>query len=139
AMSSLRYPVLFTENERVVELDGEDYVENTRNTKQPFKDVTDNQTDKDLGTHSNINSYKDSEATKTTLLEGSVKVSGSTFSEVKEANSIILKPGQQASINSSNVLKVKNVNVDNAIAWKLSMFQFENTNIKDVMEEFSRW
>jgi len=138
AMSILRYPVLFMDDERVVELEGEGYFEVARNTKQPFKVITDNQTVTVLGTHFNINSYK-SESIKTTLLEGSVKISGSTIGETKEAKSVILKPGQQASIGSSNILKVKNVNVDNAIAWKLGVFQFENTNIKDVMEEFSRW
>src|SRR5690606_28373157 len=139
AMSSLRYPVLFTEDERIVELKGEGYFEVARNTKQPFKVLTDNQTVTVLGTHFNINSYKKNESIKTTLVEGSVKVSGSIVGEATGAKSVILKPGQQASISSTNILKVKKVNVDNAIAWKLGVFQFENTNIKDVMEEFSRW
>jgi len=120
-------------------LKGEGYFEVARNTKQPFKVLTDNQTVTVLGTHFNINSYKKNESIKTTLVEGSVKVSGSIVGEATGAKSVILKPGQQASISSTNILKVKKVNVDNAIAWKLGVFQFENTNIKDVMEEFSRW
>src|SRR5690606_31471902 len=70
AASSLRYPTVFTGNERKVILNGEAYFEVAKNEKQPFKVVTDRQELLVLGTHFNINSYEDEPDVKTTLLEG---------------------------------------------------------------------
>jgi len=86
-----------------------------------------------LGTHFNINSYADEATVNTTLLEGSVKVS-------KGDNQKILTPGQQAQINDKGEVKTeKNVNISEVMAWKDNQFSFENTDIKKLMRQLSRW
>ena len=58
----------------------------------PFKVIMANKAEVEvLGTHFNINAYDNEPAINTTLLEGSVKVA-------KDAESAIIKPGQQAII-----------------------------------------
>jgi len=76
AASKLIYPVSFNgRGQRVVELSGEAYFEIFKNKLQPFVVKSKNQEVTVLGTHFNVNSYNDEPDTKTTLLEGSVRVS----------------------------------------------------------------
>ncbi|AYL95583.1 FecR family protein [Mucilaginibacter celer] len=133
AASSLKYPAAFTGIERKVELTGEAYFEVSKDPSKPFYVKTAGQTVTVLGTHFNINSYTDEAATKTTLLEGSVKVTGNNGQSVK------IKPGEQA-VNYANDISIKqNVNTDEAIAWKNGKFMFRNTDLQTIMRQLSRW
>ncbi|HEY2582243.1 MAG TPA: FecR domain-containing protein [Mucilaginibacter sp.] len=129
--SSIKYPVEFTGNERKVELTGEAYFEVAHNAKKPFRVISNGQTVEVLGTHFNINAYSDENATKTTLLEGSVKVSSAMVSNV-------IKPGEQAQLINGNI-NVANVDVDEVVAWKNGFFHFEDNNIQEVMRQLARW
>jgi transmembrane sensor len=134
AASSLRFPVAFSGGERKVELKGEAYFEVAKNKALPFRVVSNNQVVEVLGTHFNINSYQDENETKTTLLEGSVKVSTPTKGYA------ILKPGQESVINLSvpNII-VKDADTEEALAWKNGYFVFANEGIESVMRKISRW
>ena len=86
-----------------------------------------------LGTHFNVNSYDDEDNVKTTLLEGSVRF-------VHGVNADMLKPGQQSQLAGDGQVKVvSNVDVDEVVAWKNGMFDFENAGIETVMRQLSRW
>jgi ferric-dicitrate binding protein FerR (iron transport regulator) len=75
AASSLKFPSTFKElKNRKVELTGEGYFEVAKDKAHPFIVATSKQEVEVLGTHFNINSYADEPNTKTTLLEGSVRV-----------------------------------------------------------------
>ncbi|WP_316837367.1 FecR family protein [Pedobacter nutrimenti] len=136
ATSSLKYPIQFSTKERRVELTGEGYFEVAHNKTKPFKVVTTKQEIEVLGTHFNINAYADENATKTTLLEGSVKIKTHATKEIVQ-QSIVLKPGQQSSID--NKLLVKYVNSDDVIAWQKGYFKFNQENIQSIMRKLSRW
>nr|WP_068890696.1 FecR family protein [Pedobacter panaciterrae] len=76
AASTLKYPASFVAHKnRRVELSGEGYFEVAKDKAHPFIVATDKQEVEVLGTHFNINSYADEPNTKTTLLEGSVRIS----------------------------------------------------------------
>ncbi|MFD1628338.1 FecR family protein [Pseudopedobacter beijingensis] len=133
AASSLRYPSAFTGKERKVKLSGEAYFEVAVNKTKPFKVETTNQTIEVLGTHFNINSYSDESWTKTTLLEGSVKVS-------RNERSVTLKPGQQAFTDANTVdIQTSVVDTEEILAWKNGYFLFENADIRYIMKNLSRW
>src|SRR5690606_30804873 len=78
AGSTLRYPTSFTMDKRKVELTGEAYFEIASKTRGgnrvPFIVATANQEVEVLGTVFNISSYAEDKTTKTTLLEGSVRI-----------------------------------------------------------------
>lgn len=133
AASSLKYPTAFTGNERRVELTGEAYFEVSKDPSKPFNVKTAGQTVTVLGTHFNINSYTDEGATKTTLLEGSVRVTSNTGQSVK------IKPGEQAVNNSNSININENANIDEAVAWKNGKFVFSNTDLQTIMRQLSRW
>jgi ferric-dicitrate binding protein FerR (iron transport regulator) len=132
--SSIRYPLSFPGNERVVEITGEAYMEVVHNVRQVFKVKVGNQVIEDIGTSFNINAYGDEPAITTTLLEGSIKVSA-------HGNTQLVKPGQQTivlNIGASIGLN-SNVNLENVIAWKNGFFAFQDADIKAVMHQLSRW
>lgn len=130
AASSLKYPASFAAHkERKVELHGEAYFEVAKDKSHPFIVSTAKQEVKVLGTHFNINSYTDEPSTKTTLLEGSVQLNGTT----------ILKPGEQASLSTSGAIDVTEVNVNKAIAWKNGKFVFTSESIESIMRKLARW
>ena len=127
AESSITFPTAFIGKERIVKVTGEALFEVAHNTAQPFKVTVKGQTVEDIGTQFNINAYDDEQTIKTTLIEGSVRV-----------NQVLLKPGQQ-SINTANHITVKMANVAQAIAWKNGKFLFDQTDLKSVMRQLSRW
>ena len=134
AASSIRFPTAFTGNERNVEITGEAYFEVKKNATMPFiVKMNNGATVKVLGTHFNINAYDDEEAIKTTLLEGSVKIT-------KGAASTILKPGEQASLSHTSQLSQPiPVQTEEVMAWKNGLFQFNNVTIETVMRQVARW
>lgn len=135
ALSSLTYPTAFKEVTRKVVLIGEGYFEVFKNQSQPFV-VSTNGAGKAqevtvLGTHFNINSYKDEDATKTTLIEGSVKVASSLKSQVS------LKPGQQSILKEA--FEVIDVDVTQFTDWRNDNFVFNNESIEGIMRKLARW
>jgi transmembrane sensor len=129
AASSILYPENFLSlSERKVELVGEAYFEVAKNKHKPFYVKSKNQTVEVLGTHFNVNSYGDETAVKTTLLEGSVKINGTT----------ILKPNEQAIVNGNNISVIP-VIAESFVDWKEGVFAFKREDIYSVMRKISRW
>jgi len=141
AASSIRYPVAFTGTERRVELTGEAYFEVAPlgSHKVPFivSIVTPSGVGGEvevLGTHFNINAYSDEPAIATTLLEGKVKVSS-----MVNGQSSVIKPGQQAAIQQSQISIHDNIDMEQAVAWKNGLTAFTSADIKSIMRQVARW
>ncbi|RBQ10392.1 FecR family protein [Pedobacter miscanthi] len=134
AASSIQYSLnIGIAKQRLVRLDGEAYFEVAKDKSHPFIVETDKQSVEVLGTHFNINSYRDEMVTKTTLLEGSVRVLHKSTNQ-----SEILKPGEQ-SIVSLTGIDVKEADVDEAIAWKNGYFMFDNERHASILRKVARW
>ena len=131
--SSLRFPVGFADSQRTVELTGEAYFEVVKNKEKPFLVKVGDMQVKVLGTHFNIKAYNDESFIKTSLFEGSVKITRGEASG-------FLKPGEQALLNSSdNNIQISKANMDEAIAWKNGLFEFDGADITSIMKEIARW
>ncbi|MES2826672.1 MAG: FecR domain-containing protein [Bacteroidota bacterium] len=131
AASSLKYPATFNGTDRQVELTGEAYFQVAKDKLHPFKVITTNQEVTVLGTHFNINAYSNEPATKTTLLEGSVKITTGN----KEKT---IKPGQQAAFVDGQ-LKIEDIDTELATAWKNNKFIFDGDRIDYIMRMVERW
>lgn len=133
ASSSLHFPTAFVGKNREVELTGEAYFEVAKNKEKPFHVNVKGMQVEVLGTHFNVNAYSDENSIKTSLLEGSVRIKDGSESG-------LLKPGQQGVIRSdSKNIEIKNVDMDEVIAWKNGLFQFDGANITAIMREIGRW
>lgn len=133
AMSSLKYPVHFSAAARSVTLEGEAYFEVSENKKSPFQVRSKGQVIEVLGTHFNVNAYEDESFTRTTLLEGSVRLNGAYTSK-----STILTPGEQA-LQSAQGIRVNQVDAEQFVAWKNGNFSFHKDKLQDIMKQLSRW
>ena len=133
AASSITYPTTFTGSDRQVTITGEAYFEVAHNAARPFKVVSNGQTVEDIGTSFDINSYSDEPDNRTTLVEGSIKVSTTN-------GSAILKPGQQAKVKSGLAITVINdQDMERTLAWKNGLFIFNRTDLYTLMRQLSRW
>ncbi|BAV09286.1 FecR family protein [Filimonas lacunae] len=133
AASSLRYPTVFNDSIRNVEVTGEAYFEIASHKAQPFIVTTHNQKVQVLGTRFNVNAYEDENATSTTLLEGSVKVLPNG------TPGVVLTSGQQSQVKASNISIKEVAAPDNAIAWKNGYFSFSHASIPAIMRQLARW
>lgn len=134
AGSSIYYPTAFTGSERKVTITGEAYFEVAQNEKMPFFVKANNTTVAVLGTHFNINAYKDEASTNTTLLEGAVKI-------ITPQQQQTLKPGQQARVTATGqgIQVVDHVDLLQTIAWKNGFFYFNDADVPTVMRQLARW
>ena len=142
AASSLRFPTSFPSHERRVELTGEAYFEVARDPTRPFRVNILHSSGRGggglvevLGTHFNISAYIEDDTIKTTLLEGSVKVSKN------EQAAITIVPGQQAEISpkSPTIHVTRDIDTSQVIAWKNGLFHFKHTDLREIMHQLSRW
>jgi transmembrane sensor len=135
AASSLKFPTTFASlATRSVELTGEAYFEVAKDASHPFIVKTAHQEVKVLGTHFNVNSYVSEKLTKTTLLEGSVKV----VSKTNSSSMATLEPGQQSQLSSGG-LKISEVDLSESMAWKNGDFNFDNEKFSSILNQISRW
>ncbi|MGN8057691.1 FecR family protein [Pedobacter sp. 22163] len=131
AGSSIKYPTSFTGLERKVEITGEVYFEVAHNAAKPFRVVSSGQVVEVLGTHFNINAYSDEKNVRTTLIEGSVRISGANQSKT-------IKPGEEAEFSSKGI-SIGQADTEESIAWKNGYFRFNDENIESIMRKLSRW
>jgi len=109
AASSIRFPSSFAgTKQRRIEMTGEVYLEVAKDKKHPFIVESKGQEVTVLGTHFNVNAYSDEQAVKTTLLEGSVRVSSL-------ATSPSLREGTRKT-SSGQALKQSHIEKQNEIA-----------------------
>lgn len=132
AASSLTYSAgLLESGARKIKLNGEAYFQVAKDKGHPFIVESRGQRIEVLGTHFNVNAYHDEPVMKTTLLEGSVKVSDKNIEK-------ILLPGYEA-VNTGNDITVDKVDTELAVAWKNNNFVFANERIETVMKMVERW
>jgi ferric-dicitrate binding protein FerR (iron transport regulator) len=152
AASSLRFPIAFAGNERIVELTGEAYFEvnpqeqpgtlkgqaeqNGNIAKTPFivkiNTPAGNKNEVEvLGTHFNVMAYTEEGAIKTTLIEGKVKVtSGSNYKTIR--------PGEQAKLKEGNI-SIQKIDAENVIGWTSGFLPVAGPDIEYTMRQIARW
>jgi hypothetical protein len=133
AASSITYPTAFTGKERKVSITGEIYFEIARDSRHPFMVAAGAAEITVLGTHFDVMAYPDEKLLKTTLLEGSVKVSHGD-------QQVIITSGQQASFSpQADHINVTTVNTGQAVAWVEGKLSLNDLGIAAIMRRVSRW
>ncbi|WP_025146547.1 FecR family protein [Pedobacter jeongneungensis] len=133
AASSLRYPAAFSAQNRTVELTGEAYFEVAHDSARPFRIISKGQRVDVLGTHFNIQAYQDESFIKTTLVQGSVRVTRLLDGQAEQ-----ISPGQALLFEGSR-FAVSNADLREALSWKEGYFRFKDEKLESVMKQISRW
>lgn len=129
----LAYPETFGK-ERIVSLDGEAYFKVSKNRQKPFRVKANGITVSVLGTHFNVNAYSADSLAETTLLEGSVAISDSTYGK-----KVILKPHETAVYRKSTgtITLHPEEDADNEISWCKGILSFDNAPMGEVARRLS--
>lgn len=144
AASSLSYSASLNDGgtARRVKMSGEAYFEVKKDKAHPFIVTTDKQELEVLGTHFNVSAYPDERSVKTTLLEGSVRISSRSSQDGAGTSpyrsGVILKPNQQSTLTQNNI-QIAEVDTEEAVAWKNGEFIFQHKPLETIMLEISRW
>ncbi len=126
---------------RKVKMNGEAYFEVKKDAAHPFMVSTDLQDLEVLGTHFNVSAYTEDSVVKTTLVEGSVRISAISPNDeggLSHRSGVILKPNQQATLFQNNI-EVAEVDTEDAVGWKNGDFVFQDESLGSIMPEISRW
>lgn len=133
AKSSLRYPVVFTGDERVVYAEGEIYLDVVKDKEHPFFVVLNGMKVEVLGTSFNVNSYADEDYAEVTLVEG--RVAAHVNNKCYE-----LFPNKQLRWDKEDqVVDIRTVNVNDYIAWKNGQYIFKGRTLGEVAKVLERW
>lgn len=132
ANSTLRYPVVFSEKSREIQLNGEAYFEVTKD-KKPFIVKTDKYDVEVLGTTFNVEAYANKPAFRTMLYAGKVKLYNSQTSDA-----VILSPGQTAKL-VGNALVVSTTTDVNSYRWKDGLIYIEDKSFGEIIELFEKF
>lgn len=136
AQTTLKYPEVFSDSLRMVEISGEGYFKVSRDSKRPFIVKTAGQTIKVYGTEFNVNSYEDDDEIVTTLVSGSIALTA----DLHSSNELLLAPGHQAVFSRKNdETAVKSVNTEVVTSWRNDMFVFDDLTLDKIMRQLSRW
>lgn len=133
AQSALRYPTIFSNSGRSVDLSGEGYFEVSRKGQTPFFVHAQKATIEVLGTHFNVAAYTDDNIVTTTLVQGVVKVTdGQESKTILPRQQVVFFDTGRATVN-------ENINPDKFVAWKDGNFLFTNDTIETVVKQIARW
>ncbi len=167
ALSSIRFPVVFTGNTRNVTITGEAYFEVAPLTSRQVGTGSEGEQEKVpfivdilpssggpgagrvevLGTHFNISAYSDEPDIRTTLIEGSVRVTQNAERVTQKPEQVMLKPGEQAVLAAhsprttqhSSLTIDHSPNIDQVMAWKRGLFDFNHASLQTVLRQLARW
>lgn len=131
--SSLRYPTVFTEDSRQVELKGEGYFNVTHNAASRFVVSTPHHSKIEVyGTTFNVEAYASDAQISTTLIEGSV---GFIYKNDKgELRKTMLSPKQKLVYSAqTGDVKCYSTSGESESSWKDGRIVFRNTSLEEVL------
>lgn len=122
-------------NTREVKLIGEAFFKVVKDKSRPFIVSANNLQVEVLGTSFNVNARQGSDIIETSLVEGSILLTGSELSQ-----DYYLKPNEKA-IYSNSLKNLKIESTDNEVetAWKDNKLQFKSERFGDVIKHLEEW
>jgi transmembrane sensor len=119
---------------RKVTLEGEAFFEVSKDKKHPFQVKTKDIEIEVLGTKFNLKAYSDEKSISTTLIEGSVKISG-------QFEQILMKPNQKLIFDKKSKTTTMQKLTDTSIetGWKEGRLVFRNESLAELEPKLERW
>ncbi|GHT32748.1 anti-sigma factor [Bacteroidia bacterium] len=130
--SYLEFPPAFDEDKREIKIEGEIYIEVSRDTNHPFRVYTSDMKINVLGTRFNVSAYEEDAVHQVVLVEGNVEVTPGKREPVR------LSPDHMLAI-SANKIKTSKVDVYSYISWKDGLLQFNSEPLSLVLARISRY
>ncbi len=141
AESTIKYLKPFSENQRVVELEGEAFFEVTPEKSRPFIVKSGNIETRVLGTSFNIKAYSKDNNIKVAVKSGKVTVENKSKDFANKQNrSVVLSPSEMAiySEESNNTI-VSSFDPKEVFGWNEGTLYFNNASMGEFVEKLERW
>ena len=128
----LQFPEIFEKEKRMIYVEGEVYLEVTKDASCPFYVKTNQMEIRVLGTSFGIVAYKDENFQSVVLKEGSVAVEGyKSGKQIIKPNDLLVLENGQMSVSQGNVYDY--------ISWIDGILQFREKNLGEVLRSISRY
>ncbi len=132
ANTTFRYPTQFSRRNRTVYLDGEAYLEVSKNEKKPFVVKTAKADIQVTGTSFNVNAYTQFDSFQTSLFEGGVDL---FLSGVKL---ISLNPNEKATLHGDQLL-VSQITDSDEYLWRHGLIAFNNVELPEILHTLEKY
>jgi len=126
--SKLTYPEEFTDNKRIVKLEGEAFFDVEHDSMKLFVISAQNAEIAVLGTSFNVNSNYNTNQVSVCVKTGRVQVR----SRQKQTEKLIVTAGQMASVKNGTVTK-SDLNNENYLAWKTKVLHFNGEKLSEII------
>ena len=134
--SELKIMPDFNKNKREIYLEGEAYLEVTKNASKPFLVYTSEIRVKVLGTKFNVESRKDKKDIKVYLDEGKVSLTSLADSSQK----LIMKPAEYAKfLKNTNQFSVSTDAAALPLVWKEKKLYIKNEGFREMVQKLEAW
>jgi ferric-dicitrate binding protein FerR (iron transport regulator) len=130
--SFLEFPPAFDKDKREIRIEGEIYIEVSKDADRPFLVYTSDMAINVLGTRFNVSAYKEDAVHQVVLVEGNVEVKPDKREPVR------LSPDQMLTV-SAGMIKTSKVDVYNYISWKDGLLQFNSEPLSLILARISRY
>lgn len=132
--TKLKYPTAFDQSKREIFIDGEAFMDVSKNKHKPFIVNTTNFSITVLGTSFNVSAYSEDNRANVTLVEGSVQLQSKLKGWSKN-----MVPGQIATINNGDGPSVAQVNTEFYTTWKEGKIIFRKETLEEIAHKMERW
>ncbi|PIF06352.1 MAG: hypothetical protein CSA36_01970 [Draconibacterium sp.] len=134
--TTLSYPNNFSEQNRVVLLNGQAFFQVYHKENNPFSVQVNGLIVKVLGTKFDIDAYPENDKIDVVLESGKVELTHKNFESFKYT----MKPGEKATYSiANNALTVNYTDAALYSSWKDGKLVFRNESMKNVVEKLKRW
>lgn len=130
--SRLIYPVKFKKDKREIYVDGEIYIEVTKDASRPFYVRTRDMNVRVLGTKFNVTAYESEKSQQVVLVEGRVQVASDSHGNA------VLHPNQLYYSHAGETY-IKRVDVSAYISWVDGIFCFDGEDLGTVFNRLSTY
>ena len=133
--SRITYPKNFSEDKRLIRLEGEAFFEVAKDPNRPFMVNSGHLTTTALGTSFNIKAYPN-QFVAVSLVTGKVRVEDQN----NQANQALLSPGEgiQADLEK-HLWKQSKFDLEEILAWMNKTLVFKNTPLKEAILQMENW
>jgi len=136
AGSRLTYPAEFTAGARVVTLDGEAYFEVRHDPSHPFEVRTRNGAIRDIGTAFLVRQFDRDDELEVVVAAGRVAVRNRALAT---DTGVVMDAGHMLRIDRVGRATMSTVDAQRSLAWMNGTLAFDETPLRDVAEQLSRW
>lgn len=132
ANTIFRYPTQFSKKNRTVYLDGEAYLDVSKNERKPFIIKTGKGDIKVTGTSLNVEAYSKYNSFETSLFTGGVDV------YMNEAKVASLNPNEKSTLEN-NELIISNIVDTDEYLWRKGLIVFDNKKLEEILLSLEKY